>query len=97
MWVSVGQALSAYSRAEQILFNSIRKFVDMPEDPPVEASINSTCSDYGLSEIKLVKNYNLFEKNYYVKCFFCGADRKEMLQYSKVLRSMRLKLIVNKR
>jgi len=89
MWVS---ALLAYSRAEQIL-NSIR--FDMFEGPPIEASINSTCSDYGLSEIKLVKNCNLFEK--LLQQTLCyDVDRKEMLQYSKVL-SMRLRLIVNKR
>ena len=82
MWVS---ALLAYSRAEQIL-NSIR--FDMFEGPPIEASINSTCSDYGLSEIKLVKNCNLFEK--LLQQTLCyDVDRKEMLQYSKVL-SMRL-------
>jgi len=86
MWAS---ALSAYSRTEQI-FNSIRKFVDMFEDPPIEASINSTCSNYGL-----VKNYNLFEKLLQqILCY--DSDRKEMLQYSKVLRSMRLRLTVNK-
>jgi hypothetical protein len=85
----VEQRLLAYSKAEQILFNSIKKSIEMFEDSPIEALINTMCSDSGLSEIELLTNYDSFEK--ILRQTFCySADiildflKEEMLQYSTV-------------
>jgi hypothetical protein len=88
----VEQGLSAYSKAEQILFSSIKKSIEMFEDSPIDALINTMCSDSGLSEIELLTNYDSFEK--ILRQTFCySADiildflKEEMLQYSTTKRS----------
>lgn len=90
----VEQGLSARSKAEQILFNSIKESIEMFEDSPIEALINTMCSDSGISEIKLLTNYDSFEKVLrQTLCYGANADiildflKEKMLQYSTTKRS----------
>jgi hypothetical protein len=81
------QHLSVLPKAKQILYNSIKKSIEMLEDSPTDALLGRMCSMYGVSEIELLTNYSLFEKSLR-QTLYDGADiildflKEEMLQYS---------------
>jgi hypothetical protein len=81
------QHLSVLPKAKQILYNSIKKSIEMLEDSPTDALLGRMCSMHRVSEIDLLTNYSLFEKSLR-QTLYDGADiildflKEVMLQHS---------------